>query len=171
MVAPPAPRVGHRPCQSGVNDLVNFPVYRVKDPGNSQTQLIAKPAARVEYQNDALTKLTEQVDHRNEAIDQLVPVELAVNEPVKSAALSYVSEPGAASVTGVPYSTQTPVPNTPPTFSRRRVVVKIRGFGENSAAARFRFLSARSSGHTNKAGSSSLRCEEPYLPQRGLSAL
>ena len=136
-----------------------------------QTQLIAKPAARVEYQNDALTKLTEQVDHQNEAIDQLVPVELAVNEPVKSAALSYVSEPGAASVTGLPYSTQTPVPNTPPTFSRRRVVVKIRGFGENSAAARWRFLSARSSGHTNKAGSSSLRCEEPYLPQRGLSAL
>ena len=48
-----------------------------------QTQLIAKPAARVEYQNDALTKLTEQVDHQNEAIDQLVPVELAANEPVK----------------------------------------------------------------------------------------
>ena len=38
MVAPPAPRVGHRPCQSGVNDLVNFPVYRVKNPGNSQYQ-------------------------------------------------------------------------------------------------------------------------------------
>ena len=38
MVAPPAPRVGHRPCQSGVNDLVNFPVYRVKDPGNSHKQ-------------------------------------------------------------------------------------------------------------------------------------
>ena len=27
--------MSHKPCQSGVNDLVNFPVYRVKDPGNS----------------------------------------------------------------------------------------------------------------------------------------
>ena len=35
MVAPPAPRVGHRPCHSGVNDLVNFPFYRIKDPGDS----------------------------------------------------------------------------------------------------------------------------------------
>ena len=33
----PAPRVGHRPCQSRVNDLVNFPVYRVKVLGNSHS--------------------------------------------------------------------------------------------------------------------------------------
>ena len=35
MVDLAAPRVGHRPCQSGVNDPVNFPVYRVKVLGHS----------------------------------------------------------------------------------------------------------------------------------------
>ena len=51
MVDLAAPRVGHRPCQSGVNDPVNFPVYRVKVLGHPHADATTYTDDTVEPEN------------------------------------------------------------------------------------------------------------------------